>query len=167
MKPEFLIHPLTPADRDWVNRSMVKEWGAVIVVSHGAVFHPADFPGYSATIGEAVAGLITYNILGDECEILTLNSWRENMGIGSALIKEVQRTAASAGCTRLYLITTNNNLHALRFYQKRGFVLSALRVNAIAKSRILKPQIPLFDENEISIRDEIELEMQVKKRESY
>jgi hypothetical protein len=59
----------------------------------------------------------------------------------------------------LFLTTTNNNTHALRFYHKHGFVLSAVRINAIAESRKLKPQIPLLDEDGLPIRDEIELEI--------
>jgi GNAT superfamily N-acetyltransferase len=161
LNPAFQLRPLTPADKDWVDRFIEKEWGAKLVVAHGVIFRPSELPGYTATMGEAIDGLVTYNIMDTECEIVTLNSCHENLGIGSALIKAVQRTAADLGSSRLFLVTTNNNLHALHFYQKRGFVLSALRVNAIIKSRILKPEIPLEDEDGIPIRDEIELEIGV------
>jgi ribosomal protein S18 acetylase RimI-like enzyme len=53
----------------------------------------------------------------------------------------------------------NDNLHALRFYQKRGFVLVALHRNALEASRKLKPEIPLVGIDGIPIRDEIELEL--------
>jgi ribosomal protein S18 acetylase RimI-like enzyme len=59
----------------------------------------------------------------------------------------------------LFLVTTNDNTPALRFYQKRGFVLSALRPNAIAENRKVKPEIPLTGQDGIPIRDELELEM--------
>lgn len=47
----------------------------------------------------------------------------------------------------------------LRYYQKNGFHLHALRVNALAESRKLKPEIPAFGNDGIPLRDEIELSM--------
>jgi RimJ/RimL family protein N-acetyltransferase len=76
-----------------------------------------------------------------------------------ALIEAVKNTARAAKCKRLWLITTNDNLNALRFYQKRGFVLVAVHRNALEISRQLKPEIPLFGADGIPLRDEIELEM--------
>jgi len=79
--------------------------------------------------------------------------------VGTALIAAARQVASRAGCGRLFLVTTNKNLYALRFYQKCGFILSAVRINAIAESRKLKPQIPLMDQDGLPIRDEIELEI--------
>ena len=83
----------------------------------------------------------------------------EGQGIGSSLMDAVKKAAISAGCGRLWLITTNDNMSALRFYQKRGFRLAALYLNALDRSRLLKPQIPLFGKDGIPLRDEIELDM--------
>jgi len=104
-------------------------------------------------------GLVTYRIDGDECEITTLNSLVEGIGIGSALVAAIKDAAVSAECKRLWLITTNDNLPALRFYQKRGFLLVAVHRNALQQSRRLKPEIPLVGRDGIPLRDEIELEM--------
>jgi GNAT superfamily N-acetyltransferase len=104
---------------------------------------------------------VTYHIEGDACEIVSLDSLVEGIGIGAALIEAVKDAALAAGCTRLWLITTNDNLHALRLYQKRGFVLAALHRNALEVSRRLKPQIPLVGLDGIPLRDEIELEMRL------
>ncbi len=110
-------------------------------------------------VGGKPVGLITYQIIDQECEIITLDSFCEGLGIGSALIDTVLQVAVQTGCYRLWLITTNDNLSALRFYQKRGFHLAALHPNAIEHSRKLKPQIPQIGHDGIPIRDEIELEM--------
>lgn len=68
--------------------------------------------------------------------------------------------ARRAGCTRLWLVTTNDNLDALRFYQRRGFRLSRLRPGAVDLSRqTLKPEIPEVGTFGIAIRDELELEL--------
>ena len=157
--PDLIIRSLTPSDHAWVSQVMINEWGSAIVITHNEIFHPADLPGFIASFGMESVGLITYNIAGNECEIITLNSWSEGQGVGTAFILAVQKAAVRAGCRRLFLITTNNNIHALRFYQKRSFVISAVRINAIAESRRLKPQIPFEDEDGLPIRDEIELEI--------
>ena len=77
----------------------------------------------------------------------------------SAEIEAVKEVACKAGCRRLWLITTNDNLNALRFYQKRGFALVAVHRNALEISRKFKPEIPLIGADGIPLRDEIELEM--------
>ncbi len=104
-------------------------------------------------------GLITYLIEEDSCQIITINSTRPFTGIGVALIEAVHETARQHGCKRLWLITTNDNLYALHFYQKRGFVLVALHRNALEFASKLKPEIPLIGNDGIPLRDEIELEM--------
>jgi DNA-3-methyladenine glycosylase I len=89
---------------------------------------------------------------------VTLNSLREGIGIGTALLDAVREAARKSGCRRTWLITTNDNLHALRFYQKRGWRLTALHRNALDESRRLKPVIPEIGIDGIPLRDEIELE---------
>jgi len=159
--PGFTLRALTATDRDWVDEIMRAEWGAAVVVAHGTLFRPSELPGFVAVVGGQPAGLLTYAIEGGACEVVTLNSWKEGLGVGTALLEAAKQAAGRAGCGRLFLVTTNNNLHALRFYQKRGFVISAVRPNAIAESRKLKPEIPLTDEDGLPIRDEIELEVKI------
>ena len=67
--------------------------------------------------------------------------------------------AKSLGCSRITLITTNDNLPALRFYQKRGFDMVRLYRNAVEHSRKIKPEIPLTGMDGIPLKHEIELEM--------
>ena len=131
MRYALKIRPLSPADRDWVTRHVAEHWGAEIVVAHGTLYHPAELPGFVAEMDGKVAGLVTFHIAGDACEIVTLDSLSEGQGIGTALIEAVKAAADAAGCRRLWLITTNDNLHALGFYQKRGFRLVAVHPGAV------------------------------------
>jgi GNAT superfamily N-acetyltransferase len=153
------IRPTNQQDVDWIEQLTREEWDAEFIVVHGEKFYPAQYPGFIASVGDEPVGLITYNIQGNACEVLSLNALKPGLGIGSRLIEEVKEKARQAGCSRLWLITTNDNLNALGFYQKRGFRLAALHAGAIALDRKLKPQIPEVSENGIPIRDEIELEM--------
>jgi ribosomal protein S18 acetylase RimI-like enzyme len=153
------VRPLTDDDRDWAIRLIEEHWGSTRIVTRGVVYDVAGLSGFVAVRGDDRIGLLTYRIAGDNCEIMSLNSLGEGVGAGSALIAAVRDTAREAGCARLWLITTNDNLPALRFYQKRGFHLAAVYPNALAASRRLKPEIPLLGLDGIPLQDEIELEM--------
>ena len=155
------IHPLSQSDHDWVARRTAENWGAEIVVAHGTVFRPADLPGFYAEAAGEKLGLLTYHIDGESCEIVSIEAWQEGLGIGTVLIEAARHAAIQAGCHRLWLITTNDNTNALRFYQKRGFSIAAIHINALEYSRKLKPEIPELGNDGIPIRDEIELEMKI------
>jgi ribosomal protein S18 acetylase RimI-like enzyme len=158
MKP-FQIRPLSKDDRTWVS-SLLKEWWAgPRVVTRGKIHYADKLPGFIAVLEGKPAGLVTYNIDGKDCEITSMNSLAEGKGVGSALVDVLKNMAVSKDCKRLWLITTNDNTAALRFWQKRGFRLAAVYPNAIEQSRRLKPEIPLTGNDGIEIRDEIELEM--------
>ncbi|MCL2093726.1 MAG: GNAT family N-acetyltransferase, partial [Treponema sp.] len=62
-------------------------------------------------------------------------------------------------CKRVYVQTTNDNCHAFRFYQRRGFTICAVRLNELDYSRKLIPEIPLIGDNDIPALHEIEFEM--------
>jgi len=128
------------------------------------VYHPQDLPGFVAIQEGEKVGLVTYNIEGESCEVVTIDSIRPSSGVGTALIEAVRDIAIKSRCKRLWLITTNDNLNALRFYQKRGFVLVAVHRNALDVSRKLKPEISLIGDDGIPLRDEIELEMMLDNR---
>jgi GNAT superfamily N-acetyltransferase len=159
--PNLVLRALSSTDSDRVSRFITEHWGADIVVAHGIIYKPSDFPGFVAFHEGAEhnwLGLITYKIYADQCEIITINSLRPTTGLGTALLKAVQQVAIEVRCKRLWLITTNDNLDALRFYQKRGFVLVAVYRSAVNRSRELKPEIPEIGAYGIPLRDEIELE---------
>ncbi|GAA0955117.1 N-acetyltransferase [Virgisporangium aurantiacum] len=107
-----------------------------------------------------IAGVLTYDVVGTECEVLTLHAAVQWAGAGTALVDAVRGIAARAGCRTLWVLTTNDNVEGLRFYQRRGFRLSALRPGAVDESRrTLKPRIPPTGFHGIPLRDEIELVM--------
>lgn len=158
----LIIRRITSDDLPRLRKFWAERWGDEFVVAHGVVYHPDLLDGFLAMDGNDVIGLITLAHSDDGCEIVSLDSLREDKGIGSALIKEVIKAAREKGCQRLFLITTNDNLRALGFYQKRGFELVAIHRGAVNESRKIKPNIPLVGENGIPLRDEIELEMSLQ-----
>ena len=156
---DFEIRPYAAEDRAWASQMLAEHWGSQEVVSRGRTVDATQLPGYVAVREGQLAGLATYRLQRRECELVTLDSLQPGWGIGTALVAAVQNTAVAAGCWRLWLITTNDNLAALRFYQRRGFRLAALYPNALAETRRLKPMLSLVGLNGIPLRDEIELEV--------
>lgn len=106
----------------------------------------------------ALAGVLTYVVTGVDCEVSSLYAASSWGGIGTALIEAIVHVARTAGCRRLWL-DTNDNVDALRFYQRREFRLVALRPGAVERSRAtLKPSIPEIGDHGIPLRDELVLE---------
>jgi ribosomal protein S18 acetylase RimI-like enzyme len=155
------IRPLQDEDREWVQRLITERWGAPLVVGRGRSWNPVELPGFAAFEGERCVGLVTYELDSDACEIVTIDALEEGRGVGTALFEAVQEAARAAGCERIRLVTTNNNLRALAFYQKRGFRLVGLVAGAIDEERNVKPSIPLVDPAGLPIRDELHLELEL------
>jgi ribosomal protein S18 acetylase RimI-like enzyme len=153
------IEPLAPEHRSLVAELLQEQFGTPWMVSRGELWYAREHPGFVARYEPGPVGLITYRVRGDACEITTLCSRDRGKGVGSALLAAVQAVARSAGCQRLWLVTTNDNLPALRFYQKRGFHLEPIYLNALEEYRRLKPEFPRVGLDGIPLRDEIELEL--------
>lgn len=157
--PDFTTRFVEDGDREWISQLIAERWGSEIVVVHNTIYTPANLPGVLAVQRGRNVGLITYKIESNECEIVTLDSLSPSIGIGTSLVDEVKKVARDANCRRTWLITTNDNLDALRFYQRRGFSLVTVHKNAVEMAREIKPEIPILGQNGIPICDEIELEM--------
>ncbi len=153
------IRPLEEGDRVWLAALLDEGWGGPPMASRGRLHDCLTLPGLLAWADDARAGVLLYHIEGAACEIVLLQSVIGGRGVGAALIAAAAQAARAAGCGRLWLITTNDNTPALRFYQRRGFRLAALYPGAVDEARRLKPSIPLHGVDDIPIRDEIELEM--------
>jgi GNAT superfamily N-acetyltransferase len=138
--------------------------GSLRVARLGELVHPLDHPALVAeTGGGQLLGMLTYVPGQDwqQCEILTLHTDEQWRGAGTALIEMAGQLARRQGCSRLWVITTNDNVDALRFYQRRGFCLVRVHRGAVDRSRTtLKPEIPPAGAYGIPLRDEIELERQ-------
>jgi len=158
---DLLVRATQASERNWVESFIKSHWGSEIVVAKGRVTRPAELDGFAALQGEKPIGLLTYRTEGPDREIVTLDSTVQGKGIGTILIDAVKQKAKVNGCRRLWLITTNDNLNALGFYQKKGFRLVALYPNALEASRKLKPEISLKASNGVPIRDELELELEL------
>jgi len=157
------VRPREAADQA-AARAFLARHGSIRVARLGELVHPLDHPAFVAeTGGGRLLGMLTYVPGRDwqQCEILTLHAAGQWHGAGTAMVEAVGQLAAQQECTRLWVITTNDNVDALRFYQRRGFCLVAVHRGAVDHSRTnLKPEIPVVGAYGIPLRDEIEIARQ-------
>lgn len=155
---KFDIRDLTPEDKHWVQRVLVQYWGSTTQITKGKKYQADELPGLVAQRDGSEVGLLTYHIEDGACEVITHNSIAGHGGIGSCLLDAVRNKARELGCKRLWLITTNDNTPALRFYQRRDFEIVGFHRNAVMEARKLKPEIPNIGFDGIPIKHEIEME---------
>lgn len=158
------IRRFDATDRPWVEALLGAHFGSTRVVSHGVLHHAPQLPGFVAVLNGAPVGLGLYRLAQDQCEVVVLIAAQPRRGVGHALLQAVRRLAEQAGCSRLWLVTTNDNQGAQAFYQAQGMRQVAIHRGAVAQARVLKPEIPLIGENGIPIEDEIEYELMLDKR---
>jgi GNAT superfamily N-acetyltransferase len=154
---DMAVRPVQESDRPTVEWLTTQLWGAAEVAVHDGVFYPATLPGFIAERGGRIAGLVTFQLRPGILEIVTINALDLYQGIGTLLIEAVRAEAKRQGCHQITLTTTNDNIGALRFYQRRGFRLAAIRPGAVDRSRRRKPEIPRTGDFGIPLRDEIDL----------
>jgi ribosomal protein S18 acetylase RimI-like enzyme len=160
VRPKPTVRAYAPGDRRWAEGLLEEAMGSTRAVRLGEVVEPAGMPGLVAERDRERIGLLTYIVDGDQFEVLSLHCRVENAGAGSALLEAGAALAAGRGCRRLWLVTTNDNLHALGFYQRRGLRLCTLHAGSLDRDRALKPELPEVNpDNRIPMRDLLELEL--------
>jgi GNAT superfamily N-acetyltransferase len=137
------IRQLAEKDRPWALEIETESWGTPVVARLGELVDPTVLPGFVACLDGQRVGLVTYAVRGDACEIVTIRSLREGVGVGRALLQAVREAA-------------------LAVYQRWGLDLVALHVHAVDDARRrLKPSIAERDANGIPIAHELELELRL------
>jgi GNAT superfamily N-acetyltransferase len=157
------VRPVTDNERPHLIEILRREWGTSEIISRGQRHDLSCSPALFCVEDDRVVGLATYTISGADCELLTIDAFEKVRGIGSRLLEAVAQQARAAGCRRLWLVTTNDNLDAIRFYQRRGLRLVALHPSAVDAARALKPEIPVVGNHGITIRDELEFELDLSR----
>ena len=153
----ILTRKTETSDKVWIKEVMLKSWNSEIVIA-SKPFNTLQLPGFIAEIENKPVGILTYNIEDGRCEIVSLNSTVEKKGVGTMLINKIKQFAQEEKYKSVWLVTSNDNIDALRFYQKRGFRITKIYPDAIEEARKLKPQIPEIGDYGIPMKDAFELE---------
>ena len=158
MKPALFIRRIEKSDREWALEILSDSWGSSKIVSRGVIHEADQLPGFIALLDGLYVGLLTYDMKDAMFEITSLNVLEQRRGIGSALIQSAIQEARALKCSRIWDVTTNDNIPAIEFYQANGFKIAHIHKDAIVESRKLKPEVPYIGINGVPIKDEIELE---------
>jgi ribosomal protein S18 acetylase RimI-like enzyme len=154
------VRPLNEGDLEWKAAELRRVWGGTQVARKGELVDVLELDGFVAVDGAADRiGLLTYALRGHELEVVTIHVAVPGEGVGRALMDAARNRAVMLGATRMWLTTTNDNVRAYRFYQQWGMDLVALYRDGVARSRALKPSIPLTGADGIAIRHELEFEL--------
>ncbi len=154
-----MIREKTVSDSAALDALWTERYGSSRIVSRGHVYSALELPGFVAADDSKMLGAVTYARLLGEIEVVTLDSLAEGRGVGTALLDAVASTGRAERLGRLFLITTNDNVHAIDFYRRRGWRIRAFYEGAVDEARKKKPEIPLIGVNGIPIHDEIEFEL--------
>lgn len=157
MSQNIQVKPVTPADALWLENLVENDWGGNPLVVRTVSYYPHKMAGLVAFEGDKRVGVLSYEIRDDICEIIIFEVFNKFKGIGTQMLDALKKLVKTQGCKKIYLMTTNDNLEALRFYQKRGFTISGIHLDSVKKSREIKPSIGLTGDYGIPVRDEIDL----------
>ncbi len=157
MSLDILIKDVSPEDSSWLEALIEKDWGGNPLVVRTVSYYPHSMPGLIALQGGKRVGILSYEIRDEICEIIVFEVFDKFKGIGTKMLEALKALISKKGCKRIYLMTTNDNLDALRFYQRRGFTISGIHIDSVKKSREIKPSIGLTGDHDIPVRDEIDL----------
>ncbi|MEV4532314.1 GNAT family N-acetyltransferase [Asanoa sp. NPDC049518] len=150
-------------DREALDEFHQRTWGSPIVVVHDEAIDLRTLPALVAVDSDGkFAGALSWRVDGDALEIVSIAAATSGAGVGTALLDAVVAEARAAGSSRVWLVTTNDNLGALQFYQRRGMRIVGVDQGAVDRARRMKPSIPTVADNGIPIRDEIRLELRIE-----
>lgn len=158
MTSGVVVRPATEDDADWIREQLVREFVGPLIERGDELIDAMALPALISEIDGVRAGLATLILHPDCGEVLTLNAAPPGRGVGSATLEAAESWFVEHGRREARLFVINSNVHALGFYQRRGYRLWAVHRDSITRARELrKPEIPLYDTNGILIADEIEI----------
>jgi GNAT superfamily N-acetyltransferase len=154
--PPVLVREATDADREAARELFERDFGRTHIVAFGEVMDVDQMPALVAVAHTDPSGALAYRLLGDALHIVALATdpmWQRS-GVGAYLVAEAELLARRLKLARVVVATTNDNLPALYFYQRRGYRLTAL----VPESVVQHTHQQQDGFAGIPVRDEIRLE---------
>lgn len=158
LSEELIITQPSSKDFSWLTCFFNEHWGGTTMVSKGTTYNVLNENIMLAKRGDNIVGILVYKIFKDEAEILTLEALEKHHGIGSKLLFRLEQNLKTQNIHSINLITSNDNLNAIRFYQRKGYSFKNIYIGAIDKARMVKPTIPSIGNYGIHVKDELEFE---------
>src|ERR1700738_3104778 len=154
--PPVLVREATDADRRAARELFQQDFGRTQIVAFGEVMDIDQMPALVAVMHIEPSGALAYRLMGNALHIVALATdpmWQRS-GVGGHLVAEAELLARRLKLARLIVSTTNDNLPALYFYQRRGYKLTDLVPNSVIE-HTHNEQLGFAG---IPVRDEVRLE---------
>jgi GNAT superfamily N-acetyltransferase len=135
--------------------------GGRFVIGHGVRYDTAALPTFVALRDGRIAGALSWTVDGDAFEVVSIEAVERHRGAGRALLAAAAAEGRRRGLRRLWLATTNDNLDAMRFYQRNGMRMAAVLRGSVDEARRLKPEIPEVGGYGIPLHDEVLFELEL------
>jgi ribosomal protein S18 acetylase RimI-like enzyme len=153
--PPVLVRQAAPEDREDTLALFRRDFGRAAIVAFGEVMTLEHHPAIVAEMRGEVAGALAYRLVPGALHVVALATdpmWQRS-GVASQLVAEAEVLARRHGLRRLVFATTNDNLPALYFYQRRGWVVTEV----VPGEMIPHVRTPGTGFAGIPVRDEIRL----------
>ena len=85
----------------------------------------SELRGSIAQHGGLPRAFLTFSDIGNELEVVTSHAATPGLALGSRLLEAVRKRPCDLRCRRMWIITTNHNEVAIRFYHLRGMRIAA------------------------------------------
>jgi ribosomal protein S18 acetylase RimI-like enzyme len=160
--PPVMVREATDADRSAARALFQRDFGRTKIVAFGEIMDIDEMPALVAITRHDPSGALAYRLLGDALHIVALATdpmWQRS-GVGGHLVAEAELLARRLNLSRVLVSTTNDNLPALYFYQRRGYRLTDL----VAGSVVAHTQREQAGFAGVPVRDEIRLEKKLPRR---
>ena len=157
-KPELEFRPM---ERERLVELLNLRWPDQKMFICGRFVAPEEVEGIGVYTGERLHGMATWVIHGRIMYVVAVNAFTELRGAGIGLVDAMIKLGRANNMALLRATISNDNVIALRFYQKRGFRITGLNRGMFDAMRHVKPSIPLTGIDGIPIRDELELEYEL------
>lgn len=156
---DLVIRHTTENDSTLIQELMEKYWGGEPLIVNGEKYYPSKLPGFLLEQAGKIQGFLFYTVHDAIYEIIVFEVFNKFTGLGTIMLNKFVQLVKNQQGSKIQVMTTNDNLDALRFYQRRGFIIQGIRLNVLENSRKMKPTIPAFGDYNILLRDEIQLEL--------
>jgi ribosomal protein S18 acetylase RimI-like enzyme len=162
-RPHLDLPPVLTRDAAENERALAidmfrRDFGRTAVAAFGEVVALEKADGMIvAEMGGDLSGALAWRRMGEALHVVALATdpmWQRS-GVGGHLLAEAEMVARREGLARVVIATTNDNLPALYFYQRRGYRITEV-VRGAGAQHAAAPASKGFAE--IPVMDELRLE---------
>jgi GNAT superfamily N-acetyltransferase len=134
---------LEPAGRELIGRLWMDFTRLPIVTMSRRYDDPGEVEAIVCRDEEGrVCGHVSFSVDGESGEIVTLEALVQGQHIGGRLIDASEEEMRRHGVRRIIVTTTNDNIRAQGFYQRRGYRLKRIELDGMKRVRAAKVDVP-------------------------